>query len=106
MLTPHPIYSDLNGIDNHDPVARKKLSDAIRDACINVGFLYGMSNTGNRSRSSESPTGSNHSFGWTVANHGIPEDVIHGTLASAKTFFSLPDEKKMEVCDDHFRFSL
>ena len=34
---------DLSGIDSTDPDVRAALVNAVRDACINVGFLYSMS---------------------------------------------------------------
>ncbi|KAJ3011863.1 hypothetical protein NUW54_g2042 [Trametes sanguinea] len=64
--------SDLKDIDNRDPEVRKALAKAVRDACINVGFLY-------------------------VKNHGIPEGTIENALSASKEFFSLPLEKKMEL---------
>ena len=34
-------HRDLANIDSTDPTVRHALANAIRDACINVGFLYG-----------------------------------------------------------------
>ena len=36
------IPSDLKDVDSIDPSARGALGDQVRDACMNVGFLYGM----------------------------------------------------------------
>jgi len=63
---------DLATISSKDPADRKALADAIKNACINVGFLY-------------------------VKNHGIPEEYAENALSSAKEFFSWPTEKKMEL---------
>ncbi|KAJ3558398.1 hypothetical protein NM688_g949 [Phlebia brevispora] len=63
---------DLSHIDDPDPAAKAALVASIRDACINVGFLY-------------------------VKNHGIPQEVIDGALGAAKDFFSLSEDKKMEI---------
>ncbi|KAK7689938.1 hypothetical protein QCA50_006578 [Cerrena zonata] len=63
---------DLTDLSNSDPARRRALADTIRDACINVGFLY-------------------------VKNHGIPESLIDGALNASKEFFSLPEEKKLEI---------
>ncbi|OSC98036.1 Clavaminate synthase-like protein [Trametes coccinea BRFM310] len=63
---------DLKDIDSPDPVVRRALGEAVRDACINVGFFY-------------------------VKNHGIPGETIERALSASKEFFSLPLEKKMEL---------
>ncbi|KAI0365343.1 Clavaminate synthase-like protein [Pilatotrama ljubarskyi] len=63
---------DLKDVDSPDPKTRKALADAVRDASINVGFLY-------------------------VKNHGIPEETIQSALSATKEFFSLPLDKKMEL---------
>ena len=34
---------------------------------------------------------------YLVNNHGVPEDVIHRAFTAVQEFFSLPDEKKLEV---------
>ncbi|THH27604.1 hypothetical protein EUX98_g6588 [Antrodiella citrinella] len=65
-------YSDLKDIAHTDAASRRALADAVRDACIHVGFLY-------------------------VKNHGIPEPVIDNALAASKRFFSLPNEQKAEI---------
>ncbi|KAL7279630.1 hypothetical protein ACG7TL_006036 [Trametes sanguinea] len=63
---------DLKDVDSPDPTVRRALGKAVRDACINVGFLY-------------------------VKNHGISEEIIEKALSESKEFFSLPLEKKMEL---------
>lgn len=63
---------DLSDATSADPMARRALADKIRDACINVGFVY-------------------------VKNHGIPEVVIDNAVNAARTFFKLPLETKMSL---------
>ncbi|TFK48749.1 Clavaminate synthase-like protein [Heliocybe sulcata] len=63
---------DLKDATSTDPQARRALAEKIRDACINVGFLY-------------------------IKNHGIPDEVIQGAVSAAKTFFKLPLETKMAL---------
>ncbi|KAI0060472.1 Clavaminate synthase-like protein [Artomyces pyxidatus] len=63
---------DLKDIANPDPSVKRALANQVRDACINVGFLY-------------------------VKNHGIPEQAISDALAAMKEYFSLPLETKMEL---------
>ncbi|KZT28761.1 2OG-Fe-II oxygenase [Neolentinus lepideus HHB14362 ss-1] len=63
---------DLKDATSTDPQARRALADKIRDASINVGFLY-------------------------VKNHGISDEVIEGAVKAADTFFKLPLETKMAL---------
>ncbi|KAI0927583.1 hypothetical protein AcW1_007213 [Taiwanofungus camphoratus] len=63
---------DLQNVSSPDLAVRRALGDAVRDASINVGFLY-------------------------VKNHGISETTIEQALSASKDFFSLPIEKKMEL---------
>ncbi|KAH9891881.1 Clavaminate synthase-like protein [Cubamyces lactineus] len=63
---------DLKDLDSPRPEARKALGSAVKDACMNVGFLY-------------------------VKNHGIPEETIQKAYSASKEFFSLPLDKKMEL---------
>jgi len=62
----------LKHLLSSEPDVRRKLADQIRDACLNVGFLY-------------------------VKNHGIPEELTQDALEASKQFFSLPLETKMEL---------
>jgi isopenicillin N synthase-like dioxygenase len=73
-----------------DSASRKILAEQIRDACLNVGFFYGMYAS---------------ILGYpvlivlvAVKNHGIPENVLERALSGAKQFFSLPLDSKIEVC--------
>ena len=72
------------------------LVDQVRDACMNVGFLYGeyIGSIDAISRLAQEPT---DCVILEVSNHGIPDATIDGALSTAKTFFSLPLENKMEV---------
>ncbi|KIM42980.1 hypothetical protein M413DRAFT_443797 [Hebeloma cylindrosporum] len=63
---------DIQDARSNDPVARRKLADLIRDACINVGFFY-------------------------IQSHGIPDEIIDNTINGAKEFFALPERAKMEL---------
>ncbi|KAF8177027.1 hypothetical protein BJ912DRAFT_1063716 [Pholiota molesta] len=63
---------DITDAYSSDPIARRKLADLIRDACLNVGFFY-------------------------IESHGIPEEVIHNTINVAKKYFELPESTKMEL---------
>ncbi|KAG6914801.1 hypothetical protein DXG01_015232 [Tephrocybe rancida] len=63
---------DLANISSSDPNVQRALAAEVRDACINVGFFY-------------------------VRNHGILQETIDSTLESAKEFFALPLETKMQI---------
>ncbi|KAJ7776815.1 hypothetical protein DFH07DRAFT_797909 [Mycena maculata] len=63
---------DLSDISSTDPAVRRGLVSEIKHACTEVGFFY-------------------------VKNHGIPEEIIQGTLALMCKFFDLPLEAKLEV---------
>ncbi|CAE6526223.1 unnamed protein product [Rhizoctonia solani] len=62
---------DISGLFG-DANSRAQVADAIRDACIHVGFFY-------------------------VKNHGIDEALIASTVDAARRFFELPLEEKMEL---------
>ncbi|KII94609.1 hypothetical protein PLICRDRAFT_692963 [Plicaturopsis crispa FD-325 SS-3] len=55
-----------------DPTRRRDLAKEIRDACIDVGFLY-------------------------VRAHGISEEIIDDALSASKEFFALPLESKLKL---------
>jgi len=63
---------DLAPMAGDDPVAKQATAKALRDACVNVGFLY-------------------------VKNHGVPQAVIDGIFAQCPRFFGLPLEEKMKI---------
>lgn len=62
LTTPSAFYGQ-------DKLARSKLKDEIRDACLNYGFFQ-------------------------LRNHGIPEDLQREILRQSEDFFSLPIETK------------
>ena len=37
------VISDVKDARHEDPAIRRRLANEIRDACVNVGFFYGMS---------------------------------------------------------------
>src|SRR5437016_3079218 len=40
--TTYGLIRDLSHIRSDDPAKRKKLADEVRDACMHVGFFYGL----------------------------------------------------------------
>ena len=86
-------HSDLKDVSTSDPARKKALADAVRDACINVGFLYGESYLSlfGPLIALVSP------LRYVVKNHGIPEDVVNNALSASKQFFSLPLDHKEEL---------
>jgi isopenicillin N synthase-like dioxygenase len=78
----------LEHLSSPDPVVKHALAANIRNACVNVGFFYGKSLS--------------IIFIFQlrcdlVKNHGIPQDIIDGTLAASKKYFSLPVSEKIKV---------
>lgn len=63
---------DVSGMFSQSLPDRKKVAVEIGKACREVGFFYAQ-------------------------NHNIPEEVLTHTFDSAKEFFDMPSEKKMEV---------
>ncbi|GBE85312.1 2-oxoglutarate-Fe(II) type oxidoreductase [Sparassis crispa] len=63
---------DLETVSSSDPATRKSLGNAVREACMNVGFLY-------------------------ITNHGISEKTIDDAYKASKEFFSLTLERKMQL---------
>lgn len=82
---------DLQNVSHSDISIRKDLAKQIRDACINVGFLYG------EYRSTRCTTSLILTMLLLVRNHGIPETVIERAVSAAQSFFALPTEKKLEL---------
>ncbi|KAH9925071.1 hypothetical protein B0H21DRAFT_826664 [Amylocystis lapponica] len=80
---------NLQNASDPDPPIRRALGQAVRDACINVGFLYGAP-------PSPSQALTVTSF-LPVRNHGIPDQTIQRALSASKAFFSLPLEHKMQL---------
>ncbi|KAJ3508597.1 hypothetical protein NLJ89_g5673 [Agrocybe chaxingu] len=83
------VFSDLVDAHSKDPVARRKLADLIRDACVNV------------SHAEYEPVFSDENVPqvgfFYIKSHGISEDLIGKTVEASKAFFALPEETKMEL---------
>lgn len=78
----------MQNATSSDPVLCRALAAEIRTACVNVGFFYGKFIL-----IDPNP----HSPGQLAKNHGIPEAVIQAAVNSARRFFALPTEAKIEV---------
>jgi isopenicillin N synthase-like dioxygenase len=63
---------DISGLSSSRPQMRADVGRALRQACLDKGFLY-------------------------VSNHGIPQGLIDAVLAEARAFFALPNEAKARV---------
>lgn len=63
---------DISPFRNNDPVGRKKVVDAVRDACEQIGF-------------------------FTITGHGVPSELIRKAHSVANEFFDLPIEEKMKI---------
>jgi isopenicillin N synthase-like dioxygenase len=61
---------DFSGMLQGSASEKSRVAEALRDACMRVGFFY-------------------------LVNHGIPQDRIDSTFAEAHRFFALPVERKM-----------
>lgn len=60
------------------PEGRKKVADAMRDACENVGFFF-------------------------IRNHGVPEHVVKDVFDASRRYFDLPvpEKKKISMAKDY-----
>ena len=68
---------DLGPLLRGEPI--DALARQLRHACETTGFFY-------------------------VANHGVPQKVVDDAFAATKRYFSLPEEKRLEMkLDDRFR---
>jgi len=63
---------DIGAFFGGDEAARRRVAEAIGEACRNVGFFY-------------------------VANHGIPQPMIDELIGQTKRFFHQPLEEKLKV---------
>ena len=63
---------DMAGLRGNSPAAARETAIALRTASEEIGFFY-------------------------VENHGVPEQVISAADAAARTFFSQPLERKLDV---------
>jgi isopenicillin N synthase-like dioxygenase len=66
---------DISGIYSDDINDRRAVAEQIRQAAHQIGFFY-------------------------IVNHGIDNKHEKATFEQAKRFFSLPEERKMQVCTD------
>jgi hypothetical protein len=66
---------DVRDIYSDDIQARKAVAEQVREAAHRIGFFY-------------------------MVNHGIDPVHAENTFGQAKSFFSQPEEQKMEVCTD------
>lgn len=64
---------DFAGMFSSDPAARRRVADALRDACSQVGFFY-------------------------LTNHGVPETLVERAFQTTRAFFAQPEAVKMR-CD-------
>lgn len=63
---------DMAGVREGNPASIRRVGEAIRLACSEVGFFY-------------------------ITNHGVPQTVIDQAMAAAKTFFAHSPEVKRQV---------
>ena len=63
---------DIGPLFGADGRARRRVGDAVRDACIDVGFFY-------------------------IRNHGIPQAILDETFRQMARFFALPEDAKREI---------
>lgn len=63
---------DMSGVREGDPASIRRVGEAIRQACCDIGFFY-------------------------IVNHGVPQAVIDRAMAAARDFFALPMETKRQV---------
>lgn len=63
---------DMRGVHENDPASLERAAEAIRRACVDIGFFY-------------------------IINHGLPQPVIDRAMQASREFFALPFERKSEV---------
>ncbi|WP_249671611.1 isopenicillin N synthase family dioxygenase [Pseudomonas abieticivorans] len=63
---------DMSGVRERDPASIRRAGEAIRQACVDIGFFY-------------------------IINHGVPQPVIDRAMAAAGTFFAHPADAKRQV---------
>jgi isopenicillin N synthase-like dioxygenase len=68
---------DIEGLFSNDLIERKRVANAMGNACRNVGFFY-------------------------IVNHRIPEHLVADIYRVAKGFFKLPLEKKFRYHVSHY----
>ena len=63
---------DIGPLFGADERARHHVGDAVRDACVGVGFFY-------------------------IRNHGIPQAILDETFRQMARFFALPEDEKRAI---------
>lgn len=116
---------DFKNAASRDPCVRRELADLIRDACINVSYVFcyccykEIGGTDIQTRGGWWSLSRSDSFivsllpAWmdkhlefiglrtVVKNHGISQELIEGAINAGKSFFSLSELEKMKVRVDH-----
>jgi isopenicillin N synthase-like dioxygenase len=83
------VVSDISGLSG-DADSKAQVANAIREACIHVGFFYGAL--------FQLIFGSHLiCMHLKVKNHGVDESVIKSTVETAHRFFDLSLEEKMKA---------
>ena len=70
---------DLGPMFDADRQARGRVGDAVRDACIDVGFFY-------------------------IRNHGVPQATVDETFGQMARFFAQPDDAKRAIHASQSRY--
>ena len=63
---------DIGPLFQGDEPARRRVGDAVRSACIDVGFFY-------------------------IRNHGVPQATVDETFRQMALFYALPEDAKREI---------
>lgn len=63
---------DISPMFDDDPAGHAEVAEALRSACLEVGFFY-------------------------LSGHGVPRPAIDDTIDAATTFFATPEEEKARV---------
>ena len=70
---------DIGPLFQDDEPARLRVGDAVRDACIDVGFFY-------------------------IRNHGVPQTTVDETFRQMALFFAQPEDAKREIHASRSRY--
>ena len=63
---------DIGPLFQDDEPARRRVGDAVRSACIDIGFFY-------------------------IRNHGVPQATVDETFRQMALFYALPEDAKREI---------
>ena len=63
---------DISGLRSPDPAERRKVGDAMRHSCLDIGFMY-------------------------IVGHGVPRERRDAVFAQAARFFSKPEDEKLAL---------